>query len=149
MPASSQLRMMKPIVQGDKTGCGFAAVAALAGVTYKEVRGMAERLGISAADSRLWSETAYVRRLLNDYGIRTSARRETFVSWDWLPPVAMLAIKWHRERGRPCWHWVVFWRGPRGPVVLDSKRSLRRHVRTDFGRMKPKWFMTCSIGRSG
>jgi hypothetical protein len=27
------------------------------------------------------------------------------------------------------------------PVVLDSKRTLRRHIRTDFGRMKPKWWI--------
>ena len=29
----------------------------------------------------------------------------------------------------------------RGARVLDPKRSLRHHVRTDFGRVKPKWFI--------
>jgi hypothetical protein len=25
--------------------------------------------------------------------------------------------------------------------VLDSASALKRHVRTDFGRMKPRWFI--------
>jgi hypothetical protein len=36
---------------------------------------------------------------------------------------------------------VVFVRDRVGERVLDSKRSLKRHVRTDFGRIKPKWYM--------
>jgi hypothetical protein len=58
-----------------------------------------------------------------------------------LPDLALLAIKWRRVRGRAFWHWVVFWRGPEGPVVLDPKRGLRTNTRTDFGRIRPKWFL--------
>lgn len=136
---------MKPVIQLERTGCGIAAVATLADVSYREMQRVANRLGIFADDSKLWSETGYVRRLLAKYGIR-SARTETpFTSWEALPDRALLAVKWHKEQDRACWHWVVFWRGPQGPVVLDSKRALRRHVRTDFSRMKPKWFIPVNL----
>src|SRR5580765_818061 len=133
--------VMKPVVQLERTGCGIASVAALAGVRYREMQRVANRLGIVADDPRLWSETGYVRRLLKEFGIRPASTEVPFTSWEALPDLALLAIKWHRERSSSFWHWVVFWRGPYGPVVLDSKRELRNHVRTDFGRMKPKWFI--------
>ena len=135
---------MKPVVQLERTGCGIASVAALAGVSYRQAQRVANRLGIVADDPKLWSETGYVRRLLTEYGIRLARTAISFTSWDALPDCALLAVKWHKERDRTFWHWVVFWRGPHGPVVLDSKRVLRRHVRTDFGRMKPKWFISVS-----
>ncbi|MDE3223893.1 MAG: hypothetical protein KGN30_00615, partial [Nitrospirota bacterium] len=111
---------MKPVVQQERTGCGIASVAVLAGVTYRQASRAARRLGISSADPRLWSETGPVRRLLKQYGIRAEGRERPFVSWEALPACALLAVKWHREQGRPCWHWVVFHRGPNGPAVLDS-----------------------------
>jgi hypothetical protein len=57
-----------------------------------------------------------------------------------------LAIKWHLETGRPFWHWVVFVREDGRPRVLDSKQSLRTHVRADFGRIKPKWYIRIGSG---
>ena len=132
---------MNPVVQRERTGCGIASVAALAGVRYREAQRVANRIGIFSDDPKLWSETHHVRRLLKEYGIRAASSRVPFTSWDALPDRALLAVKWHSEGDRASWHWVVFWRGPDGPVVLDSKRALRRHVRTDFGRMKPKWFI--------
>ncbi len=132
---------MKPVIQLKRSGCGIAAVAALAGVSYGHVQTTGHQLGIFAHDRRLWSETDYVKRLLQRYQLRPAASEQPFRSWSSLPDLALLAIKWHREQGRPCWHWVVFVRDSEGERVLDSKRSLKRHVRTDFGRMKPKWFL--------
>jgi len=132
---------MRSVVQLERTGCGIASMAVLAGVSYAQAKRVANRLGIFADDPRLWSETDYVRRLLKEYGFRSAQTEVPFTSWEALPDLALLAIKWHEEEGRVFWHWVVFWRGSRGPVVLDSKRALRRHVRTDFGRMKPKWWI--------
>jgi hypothetical protein len=132
---------MKPVVQLERTGCGIASVAALAGVSYAQAQLVANRLGIFADDPMLWSGTEYVRRLLKVYGIRAARTEVPFISWEALPDLALLAIKWHEERGRTSWHWVVFWRGYRGAVVLDSKRGLLRHERTDFGRMRPAWFI--------
>jgi len=136
---------MKPIVQLERTGCGIAAVATLAGASYRETQRLADRLGISADDSMLWSGTRYVRRMLLEYEIQSASTEVPFTSWEALPDLALLAVKWHKERGRAFWHWVVFSRGSDGPVVLDSKRSLRNHKRTDFGRMKPKWFTPVSL----
>ncbi|RPH77450.1 MAG: hypothetical protein EHM80_12505, partial [Nitrospiraceae bacterium] len=115
--------------------------AALAGVSYRQAQRVANRIGIFADDPRLWSETGYVCRLLKEYEIRSVNTEVPFTSWGNLPDLALLAVKWHKEGDRAFWHWVVFWRGPCGPVVLDSNRTLRRHVRIDFGRMKPKWFI--------
>jgi len=132
---------MKPVVQLERTGCGIAAVAALAGVSYRQAQRAANRLGISADDPKLWSETHHFRRLLKEYGIRSAKSEVQFDSWEALPDLALLAIKWHKDRDRAFWHWVVFSRGTDRLVVLDSKRDLRNHVRTDFGRMKPAWYL--------
>ena len=128
-------------MQLERTGCGIAAVAAVAGVSYRQAQRIANGLGIFSGDRRLWSETGHVRRLLREYGLRPASIERPFRLWNSLPDLALLAIKWHREQGRPCWHWVVFVRDSKGERVLDSKRSLKRHVRTDVGRMKPKWYM--------
>lgn len=130
---------MKPVVQLERTGCGIASVAALAGVSYREAQSTANRLGIFAKDSRLWSETQLVRRLLKQFRLRASGKEIPFGSWSALPDLALLAVKWHRAEGRAFWHWVVFVREQHGAYVLDSRRALKNHVRTDFGRMRPKW----------
>lgn len=131
---------IRPVVQRERTGCGIASAAAIAGVSYARAKSVAASLDISARDRRLWSETAHVRRLLGRFGTRTAAE-QPFRGWDNLPDLALLSIKWHRESGRPFWHWVVFSRERGQARVLDSKKSLKRHVRTDFGRMKPKWYI--------
>src|SRR5512139_999134 len=130
---------MKPVVQLERTGCGIAVVATMAGVPYRQAQRTANRLGIFAHDRRLWSETAHVRRLLREYRLRPASTEQPFRSWSRLPDLALLAIKWHCEYGQSCWHWVVFVRDGEGERVLDSNRSLTHHVRRDFGRMKPKW----------
>lgn len=134
-------RFPTPVVQSEPTGCGIASVAALAGVSYKAAQRSARQLGIVASDPCLWSDTRHVRRLLNHYGLRVHATETSFVSWSALPSRALLAVKWHREGQRSCWHWVVFVRKGRQSIVLDSAPALKRPVRTDFGRMKPKWFI--------
>lgn len=132
---------MKPVIQQDATGCGIAAVAAIAGVSYAQANRMAASLGISATDHRLWSETGMVRRLLARYGRRVSSSPQPFLSWEALPDCALLAIKWQRREARACWHWVVFVREKGRACVLDSKQGLQTPVRRDFGRMKPKWYL--------
>jgi hypothetical protein len=132
---------MRPVIQLERTGCGIASVAALAGVSYRAAQRSARRLDIVASDDRLWSETAHVRRLLERYGLRAHRSETPFLSWSGLPARALLAVKWHCERGRPYWHWVVFVREQGRAYVLDSAAALKEHVRNDFGRMKPKWFI--------
>lgn len=132
---------MRPVIQREPTGCGIASVAALAGVSYATAKRVANHMGIVAEDSRLWSKTTAVRRLLKRHRLRASPGETPFVSWSALPPQALLAIKWYREGDRSYWHWVVFVRDVSGAHVLDSNRSLKHHVRKDFWRMKPKWFI--------
>ena len=132
---------MNPVVQQDRTGCGIAAVAAITGQTYAAVKQAANTLGIAVSDPRLWTDPEPIRRLLARFGVAAGAAEAPFRGWPRLPACALLAIKWHREKTGPAWHWVVFVRAPDGPVVLDSKRGLRRNRRTDFGRIQPKWFI--------
>ncbi|MBI4003125.1 MAG: hypothetical protein HY348_15250 [Nitrospira defluvii] len=138
---------MKAVVQEERTGCGIAAVAAIAGVSYARAKAVAASLGISAQDRKLWSETKDVRRLLAELGFRAAGATRPFRSWSELPDCALLAIKWHVEEGRPFWHWVLFVRELDQQYVLDSKATLKTSVRTDFGRMKPAWFL--SVTRKG
>jgi len=139
---------MTPVIQEEPSGCGIASVATLAGVSYQEAKSVANSLGIFAADPSLWSDTRHVRALLSSYNISASAGERPFSSWEALPELALLAIKWHLENERPFWHWVVFWRGLHGPVVLDPKASLKTNRRTDLGRIKPKWFISVEARHS-
>lgn len=132
---------MKSVIQEELSGCGIAASAAFASISYLESKSVANRLGIYAEDTALWSDTAHVRRILTELGIKTSKKEIPFTNWGSLPNRALLSIKWHSENGQPFWHWVVFIRENSKPYVLDSKKGLKNNVRTDFGRMKPKWYI--------
>jgi hypothetical protein len=132
---------MRAVVQLERTGCGIASVAAIAGLSYRKAKSIANSLGIHAEDEALWSSTSHVRRLLRHFGFSAGPRELLFRSWNALPDLALVSTKWHLERGRPYWHWVVFVREGDQTYVLDSKKGLRKNRRTDFGRMKPKWFI--------
>jgi len=132
---------MNPVIQEEISGCGIAACAALAGITYAQAKETANALGIYAEDTALWSDTEYVRTLLRALGITAASTETPFDTWEHLPDKALLAIKWRMEQGRPFWHWVVFARSEQEAVVLDSKKALKANIRRDFGRIKPKWFI--------
>lgn len=130
------------VVQEEVTGCGIASCAAIAQISYSEARNVAGSIGIFANDPSLWSQTRHVRRILEKLGYKTKRTETPFSSWYLLPDTALLAVKWHLEKGIPFWHWVVFNRDENGVAyVLDSRKSLRTNIRTDFGRIKPKWFI--------
>jgi len=131
-----------PVVQEELTGCGIASCAAIAQISYSEAKKIAKGLGIFSHDPALWSQTKSVRRLLKRLGFKAQKGEPRFSSWKGLPDLALLAVKWHLENGAPFWHWVVFNREePEKAYVLDSKKSLRSNIRTDFGRIKPEWFI--------
>jgi ABC-type bacteriocin/lantibiotic exporter with double-glycine peptidase domain len=136
---------MKPVIQQEQTGCAIASSAAIAGISYTKAKLLANSLGIYAEDSILWSSTQPVRAILKKLGIKTGASETPFKNWQYLPDCALLAVKWHKERGKAYWHWVVFVRENGNETVLDSKKSLTNNIRTDFGRMKPKWFIKVNI----
>lgn len=132
---------MKPVIQRETTGCGIACAAAIAGISYAKAKKIANGLGIYAKDEALWSDTALVRRLLAELGITAEAREIPFSSWQSLPDCALLSIKWRLKQGVPNWHWVVFIRENGTGYVLDSNKALTTPVRTDFWRMKPRWYI--------
>ncbi len=133
--------MLKPVIQQETTGCSIACVATLAGISYSKAKKLANSLGIFAEDSTLWSDTSAVRKLLSHLKIDVAKSEKAFRAWDTLPDCALLAIKWYKENGIPFWHWAVFVRQGGQAYVLDSKKSLKKNLRTDFGRIQPKWFI--------
>jgi len=133
--------MHPPVIQEETTGCGIAAVANILGKSYTQMRAIANGMGIYAADTALWSDTQYVRRLLADAGVATSPTEAPFTHWQALPDLALLPIKHHKDGGKEFWHWVVFKREAGQPVVLDSASYLDENCRTDFDQMHPRWFI--------
>jgi len=136
---------MKPVIQEEITGCGIASSAAIAGLSYKEVKKVANDMGIYAEDQSLWSESQHVRNLLAKFGISTDKEEKPFEGWESLPDCALISTKWHLEDGKPFWHWTVFVRKGAEQYVLDSKKALKNNVRKDFGRIKPKWYIKVNI----
>ncbi len=132
---------MSVIIQEETTGCGLASVANIIERPYAEVKAKANEMGIFADDDKLYSDTQYVRVLLKEYGVQASSNEIPFNSWETLPDLALLAIKFYEENGCRFWHWVVFKREQGIPVVLDSAAYLEENKRTDFENMKPKWFI--------
>lgn len=138
---------MKPVTQEEVTGCAIACTAAIAGISYRQAQKAADNLGIRVSDPVLWSDTRYIRILLRYFGIKAGQSETRFNNWRSLPDCALLATKWRLEKGQPVWHWVVFVREKNREYVLDSKKSLKNNVRTDFGRIRPKWFIRIHAGR--
>ena len=132
---------IEPVIQEEASGCGIACVAMLAKKTYKEIKEIANANGIFAEDERLWSETDYVRTLLRHFNSKIWRGETGFSSWDELPNLALLSIKYRIENDRPFWHWVVFNRDNGQSMVLDPASYLAENRRTDFEHMNPKWFI--------
>lgn len=136
---------IKTVIQEEISGCGIACVAMLAGQSYAEAKRKANQLGIFSEDEKLWSETGHVRRLLKEYGIKASETEIPFSTWSVLPNLALLAIKYHLEGGRPFWHWTVFQRiGDKG-IVHDPAAYLETNEWENLEEMSPKWFIEISL----
>ena len=135
---------MQVVIQEEETGCGIAAGANILGKTYPQMKAIANSMGIYADDKALWSDTNYVRRLLSSAGVEVSNTEKPFESWDSLPDIVLLAIKYHCDAGVNYWHWVVFKRSSNQTVVLDSSSYLPSNIRIDFDAMQPKWFIEVS-----
>src|SRR4051812_30317042 len=102
------VQRLNAVVQQDRTGCALASVAAVAGTSYPSMRKAAADMRILVTDTKLWTSTKPIRRLLTRFGVRAARNEQAFISWEGLPDRALLAIKWHREKTGPAWHWAVF-----------------------------------------
>ena len=131
---------MQVIIQQETTGYGIASCANILGKSYAEIQAVANSIGIFADDQALWSDTQYVRQILAEFGVQTSANEIPFTEWGTLPDLALLAIKHHQENGKNFWHWVVQ-RIDGKPFVLDSAAYLENNLRQDLDAMQPAWFI--------
>ena len=138
---------MHVVVQENLHGCGIAAVANIVGLSYAQVKAKAKSIGICASDNRLFSETDYVRKLLDNYGFECRPGEQVFVSWDSLPDQALLAINGYEQQDSTFWHWVVFKRIKGKPVVMDSSLSIETHERYDFSSIEPAWFIELTASK--
>ena len=95
---------MKPVIQQEITGCGIASCAAIAGISYKKAKEVANSIGIYADDASLWSDSKHVCILLKELGFYTNGVKTLFKDWQSLPACALLATKWHKDQGKAFWH---------------------------------------------
>lgn len=65
--------MLQPVIQEQTSGCGIASSAVLLGLSYAQMKAIANAMGIFAEDTALWSDTQYVRRLLATGNLVVSA----------------------------------------------------------------------------
>lgn len=137
----------KVIIQEDETGCGIASVANIVGKSYTEVENEAHSLGIFTHDIKLYSDTQYVKTLLDHFGYQTQKNKESFISFSKLPNIALLAIKYRKENKVSFWHWVVFKRIKQKEYILDSASYLEKNLIEDFKHIKPKWFIEVHEGK--
>jgi len=124
------------VVQEDKTGCGLACIAMLAGVCYKEAKKAAlDNLKFRTKDE-FYTGTGQLKELAAHFNIEIEGkRRRKFRNWSELPDVAIVSI--NPKENNKYWHWVVFQRKDGAEVVFDPKKSIKTDRRTDFDRMKP------------
>ena len=132
---------MKGVIQEEESGCGIASVANIVGLPYQEVKQKAKEMGIFAEDKQLYSDTEYISRLLAEYNIETSKKECAFTSWEHLPDLALLAVKYHKVENIPFWHWVVFKRIDSKITLLDSADTTNKNSRVDLLATKPEWYI--------
>lgn len=131
---------MKRVKQGNASGCGLACVAMLANKKYEEIRELAKEILNFNNDHDLYTDTTHLRKLLLSFGIVTSSKKVPFTEWGKLPKKAILGINHDMKTDK--WHWVVYQRDDRGASVLDPKVTIKTDRRTDFSRMRPKWYIS-------
>ncbi|WP_199722937.1 hypothetical protein [Pusillimonas sp. NJUB218] len=78
-------------------------MANISGLTYAQMKHIANAMGIHATDQSLWSDTQYIRRLLSARGFVTFDNEIPFESWDGLPDLALLSIKHYQENEGNFW----------------------------------------------
>lgn len=142
-------------LQHDRSGCGLACVAMLAGIGYAQARTLARALAIGPRLSRhraggggarapleSWrTDARQLRRMLAVLRIGSGSERAVG-DWRDCGGDGLVAIN-PREDGT--WHWVVYLHDPVAPRVLDPNPRVRRDPRRDFGRMRPVRFVPVTL----
>ncbi|MGO1070010.1 hypothetical protein [Lysobacter sp. CA199] len=149
--------MIRRQLQQDRSGCGLACVAMLAGIGYAQARNLARALGIGPKPYRYrvgaglrnaregyLTNARQLQRMLRLLGPRTGDERAV-TGWDECDGDGIVAINHDPIDDR--WHWVVFLRQNTGAWVLDPNPRVRSDRRTDFGRMRPARFIPVTGAR--
>jgi ABC-type bacteriocin/lantibiotic exporter with double-glycine peptidase domain len=131
---------MKRIKQDHPSGCGLACVAMIAGRKYSEIREHAREILDFNNNHDLYTDASHLRKLLSKFKIHTSLKKIPFATWEKLPEKAILGINHNITVNK--WHWVVYTKDHLGAYVLDPKITIKSERRTDFNKMKPKWYIT-------
>lgn len=142
-------------LQQDRSGCGLACVAMLAGIGYAQARTLALALGVGSRAYRYragagshpvregyLTDARQLRRMLKLLGLRTEAEREVS-GWRECDGTGIVGI--NHDAVNDTWHWVVHLRDATGAYVLDPNARVRSERRSDFGRMRPVRFIPVSL----
>ncbi|MEH6418676.1 hypothetical protein [Pseudomonas sp. CGJS7] len=149
--------MLQRQLQQDRSGCGLACVAMLAGIGYAQARTLARALdigpkpyrhrvgaGVRSAPDGYFTDARQLRRMLRVLGLAAGAER-TVSDWRECDGDGIVAINHDPSNDR--WHWDVHLRDAGSACVLDPNARVRSERRTDFGRMRPVRFIPVSGAR--
>lgn len=147
--------MLQRRLQHDRTGCGLACVAMLAGIGYAQARTLARALAIGprarpagagprSAGEGWRTDARQLRRMLAVLRIGSGAERRVG-AWRECDGDGLVAIN---ARADGTWHWVVYLHDAHAPCVLDPNPRVRRDRRRDFGRMRPSRYVPVDLARA-
>ncbi|MEI8656449.1 cysteine peptidase family C39 domain-containing protein [Vibrio sp. Hal054] len=132
---------MRRVVQQDRTGCGLACIAILAGTEYSNVKDRALDLFNIESSDEFYTNASELQKLGQEFNLNVGGKRRVFKGFNALPDLAILAINYRENEDT--WHWVVYCRDGGNEFVIDPKKAVKAERRTDFGRLakSTRWFI--------
>ena len=131
-------RKIKHVWQQDKTGCGIAIVAMVAGKTYKQIRRKALKEGI-VKETCFGTTVKSIKQLLSFYKIE-GQRMKSFYKWRDIPTTAIASTSFTSDGW---WHWVLYVKTDKETFLYDpwdNKGKKRKH----FNGLQLGQYMTIS-----
>lgn len=122
---------MRRVLQEDGTGCGFACVAMIAGVSYKEIRDMAVGWFGFDPTGPFYTTIYDLRDLLAEYAYSLS-RYTSFRTYKTISPLSLLEIQ--KTGGNS--HWVLSVKCGLDQYILDPAPHVRTEKRRDWWRIE-------------
>ncbi|MDO8908424.1 MAG: cysteine peptidase family C39 domain-containing protein [Pseudohongiella sp.] len=129
---------LKRVIQKDSTGCGIACVAMIAGISYGEAKRTAIAHGIVKKRPPYYTTSGELTELLRKFH-RGATKGRKLSKWESLDRLSIVGINFSSTHGT--WHWVIYVPGIDAGFVLDPRKSVKTHKRTDFSRMRPRSYI--------
>ncbi|WP_308318795.1 cysteine peptidase family C39 domain-containing protein, partial [Vibrio metschnikovii] len=114
---------MRRVVQQDRTGCGLACIAILAGTEYSNVKDRALDLFNLESSDEFYTNASELQKLGQEFNLNVGAKRRVFKGFNALPDLAILAINYRENEDT--WHWVVYCRDEGNEFVIDPKKAVK------------------------